>query len=107
MDAKRSKVVAGALCASPCVLRGKLSLCFLLRDRGASDEPRDHPAAAGCRESCIEETASMQNAEPIGAPERGLANMRANGPHWVDSGPSSAGARTGSKAPLPAVRGTA
>jgi hypothetical protein len=49
----------------------------------------------------------MQNAEPIGAPERGLANMRANGPHWVDSGPSSAGARTGSKAPLPAVRGTA
>ena len=48
-------------------------------------EPRDDPAAAGCRTSCIEETASTQSRmpKPSQHPNAGL-HHGANGPHWVD-----------------------
>jgi len=62
-----------------------LSCVFFFEAEAHPMEPRDDPAAAGCRTSCIEETASTQSRmpKPSQHPNAGL-HHGANGPHWVD-----------------------
>jgi hypothetical protein len=89
MDATRSKAVASALCVSHASFAVNCRCVFSSRVGG---ELRGHPAAAGRRAPCLEETASTHSSRECRTHRKhqnaGLQHG-ANGLHWVYSGPSS------------------